>query len=54
MVIHHDTMAYGKLDSLTKKLSQDELEKMAKLLSKNNDSQKDEKKRQDAACKDKK
>ncbi len=54
MVIHHDKMAYGKLDSLTKKLSQDELEKMAKLLSKNNDSQKDEKKRQDAACKDKK
>lgn len=33
MVIHHDKMAYGKLDSLTEKLADDKLAAMAKLLS---------------------
>ena len=33
MVIHHDKMAYGRLDSLTEKLSDERLAKMAKMLS---------------------
>lgn len=33
MVIHHDKIAYGKLDSLTEKLSDERLAKMAKMLS---------------------
>ena len=33
MVIHHDKMAYGKLDSLSDKLSEEKLAAMAKLLS---------------------
>ena len=33
MVIHHDKMAYGKLESLTEKISDDKLAAMAKLLS---------------------
>ena len=33
MTIHHDKMAYGKLDSLSEKFSEDRLRKMAELLS---------------------
>lgn len=33
MVIHHDKMAYGKVDSLTEKFSDERLAKMAKMLS---------------------
>ncbi len=33
MVIHHDKMAYGKLESLTEKIADDKLAAMAKLLS---------------------
>ena len=35
MTIHHDKMAYGKLDSLSEKFSEDRLRKMAELLSEN-------------------
>lgn len=44
MVIHHDKMAYGKLDSLTEKLSDERLAKMAKMLS---DGQNEEQKEED-------
>lgn len=33
MAIHHDKMAYGKLDSLSEKFSDEKLIKMARLLS---------------------
>ena len=33
MVIHHDKMAYGKLESLTEKMTDEKLAQMAKLLS---------------------
>lgn len=33
MTIHHDKMAYGKLDNLSEKFSEDRLKKMAELLS---------------------
>ena len=48
MVIHHDKIAYGKLDSLTEKLSDERLAKMAKMLS---DGQNEEKKEEDGSGK---
>ena len=36
MTIHHDKMAYGKLEILSEKFSDEKLAKMAKLLSENN------------------
>lgn len=33
MVIHHDKMAYGKLDDLTEKFGEDKLARMARMLS---------------------
>lgn len=42
MTIHHDKMAYGKLESLSEKFSDDKLAKMAQLLSQNNQSEKEE------------
>ncbi len=33
MVIHHDKMAYGKLDNLTEKFGEDKLARMARMLS---------------------
>ena len=44
MVIHHDKMAYGRLASLTEKLSDERLAKMAKMLS---DGQNEEQKEED-------
>ncbi len=41
MTIHHDKMAYGKLESLSEKFSDDKLAKMAQLLSQNNQSEKE-------------
>lgn len=48
MVIHHDKMAYGKLASLTEKLSDERLAKMAKMLS---DGQNEEQKEEDGSGK---
>lgn len=48
MVIHHDKMAYGKLDSLTEKLSDERLAKMAKMLF---DGQNEEQKEEDGSGK---
>ena len=42
MTIHHDKMAYGKLESLSEKFSDDKLAKMAQLLSQNNQSEKED------------
>ena len=42
MTIHHDKMAYGKLDNLSEKFSEDKLRKMAELLSENGGGQSEE------------
>ena len=42
MTIHHDKMAYGKLDSLSEKFAEDKLRKMAELLSENGGGQSEE------------
>ena len=41
MVIHHDKMAYGKLDSLSEKFSEEKLKQMAERLSRGDDGEKD-------------
>ncbi len=41
MVIHHDKMAYGKLDSLSEKFSEEKLKQMAECLSRRDDGEKD-------------
>ena len=41
MVIHHDKMAYGKLDSLSEKFSEEKLRQMAERLSRRDDGGKD-------------
>ena len=51
MVIHHDKMAYGKLESLTEKIADDKLAAMAKLLSQSAEECKPQEKSEENALK---